>query len=148
MSVRIPFEYCTKFEEFFCNLDQSLAEMQLLTYGISISTLEEVFLKIGHLEDPTQALAIENLDKVNENIESGNELSLDETTLDDTCWTKTKAVMIRRLQTYKRSKKSLFMQIAAPLVIFFGTIYQKQFMSNFRDPSVIQDTSRLPEPLP
>jgi len=26
-----------------------------LSYGISISTLEEVFLKVGHLEDPTLA---------------------------------------------------------------------------------------------
>jgi hypothetical protein len=30
-----------------------LETLKITSYGISISTLEEVFLKVGHLDDPT-----------------------------------------------------------------------------------------------
>jgi len=39
------------FKVFFDDLDKNLKTLNLLCYGISITTLEEVFLKIGHGED-------------------------------------------------------------------------------------------------
>jgi hypothetical protein len=30
--------------------------LQIQSYGISITTLEEVFLKVGHLADPSKAI--------------------------------------------------------------------------------------------
>ena len=55
MTVRIPFEYCDRFASFFDEFDKIIGSLNVRSYGISISTLEEVFLKVGHLEDPTQA---------------------------------------------------------------------------------------------
>jgi ATP-binding cassette subfamily A (ABC1) protein 3 len=52
MTITIPQQYSTKFAEFFAEFDQSLEQLNIQSYGISISTLEEVFLKIGHLDDP------------------------------------------------------------------------------------------------
>ena len=37
-----------KFKHFFNSLDRDLEKLGLDSYGIGITTLEEVFLKIGH----------------------------------------------------------------------------------------------------
>jgi ATP-binding cassette, subfamily A (ABC1), member 3 len=60
MTIRIPLKYSSKFSEFFELFDQSLEQLGVLNYGISISTLEEVFLTIGHLDDPVDK-SIKNL---------------------------------------------------------------------------------------
>lgn len=52
MTVQIPHEYDNKFSRFFERFDQDLPKLQIRSYGISITTLEEVFLKVGHLDDP------------------------------------------------------------------------------------------------
>ena len=60
MTIQIPIEYAAKFGEFFKKLDQDLNSLKITSYGISISTLEEVFLKVGHLDDPSAAKPSEN----------------------------------------------------------------------------------------
>jgi ATP-binding cassette subfamily A (ABC1) protein 3 len=50
MSFKIPYAHAPKFKEFFALLDNSLSELKLRSYGISVTTLEEVFLKVGHGE--------------------------------------------------------------------------------------------------
>ena len=52
MTVQIPHEYDNKFAKFFERFDQELSKLKIRSYGISITTLEEVFLKVGHLDDP------------------------------------------------------------------------------------------------
>ena len=54
MIIIIPNHYQNLFSAFFDEFDTLLDKMNVLEYGISISTLEEVFLKVGHLEDPTK----------------------------------------------------------------------------------------------
>lgn len=53
MTIRIPQSYSYRFAQFFEKFDETLDDLQIQSYGISISTLEEVFLRIGHLEDPS-----------------------------------------------------------------------------------------------
>ena len=40
-----------KFKEFFTALDKDLVKLGYSSYGVGITTLEEVFLRIGHGED-------------------------------------------------------------------------------------------------
>ncbi|MCP5108440.1 MAG: ATP-binding cassette domain-containing protein [bacterium] len=47
---RLPFEETPKFPDLFGALDESKEETGIENYGISVTTLEEVFLKIGHME--------------------------------------------------------------------------------------------------
>jgi len=54
MIIIIPNHYQNLFSAFFDEFDTLLDKMNVLEYGISITTLEEVFLKVGHLEDPTK----------------------------------------------------------------------------------------------
>lgn len=51
MTMTIPAEYATRFPQFFQELDSSLEKLGIQSYGITISTLEEVFLKVGNLDD-------------------------------------------------------------------------------------------------
>jgi len=51
ISFQIPRENSSKFKEFFERFDQNLQRLQLRSYSVGITTLEEVFLKIGHGEE-------------------------------------------------------------------------------------------------
>lgn len=45
--------YSSHFKNFFTEFDQDLDKLDIESYGISITTLEQVFLKIGTLSDPS-----------------------------------------------------------------------------------------------
>ncbi len=51
---QIPSQSSQNFEKFFNHLDQNLSSLFVKSYGISVSTLEEIFLKVGHLDDPLE----------------------------------------------------------------------------------------------
>lgn len=42
------------FKDFFMELDKSLDDLHVRSYGVGITTLEEVFLRIGHGEPETE----------------------------------------------------------------------------------------------
>jgi ATP-binding cassette, subfamily A (ABC1), member 3 len=48
MTFQIPMSLSSKFKEFFENFDKNLEQLGIRSYGISITTLEEVFLRVGH----------------------------------------------------------------------------------------------------
>jgi len=51
ITIKIPEVYSNKFSTFFGEFDANLAQLKIRNYGISISSLEEVFMKIGNLDD-------------------------------------------------------------------------------------------------
>ena len=51
MTFRIPVYLTPKFKEFFAQFDKDLDELLIQSYGISVTTLEEVFLRIGGLSE-------------------------------------------------------------------------------------------------
>ena len=54
MTVQIPNSYSSKFKDFFEDFDNQLEDLGIQSYGISITTLEQVFLKIGNMDDPSE----------------------------------------------------------------------------------------------
>ncbi len=52
MTVQIPREYTALFKDFFTDFDNDLESLEIQTYGVSITTLEQVFLEIGHNPNP------------------------------------------------------------------------------------------------
>jgi ATP-binding cassette subfamily A (ABC1) protein 3 len=48
MTFQIPMSLSSKFKEFFTSFDQKLEDLGIRSYGISITTLEEVFLRVGN----------------------------------------------------------------------------------------------------
>ena len=53
---QIPKHLSEQFSKFFVDFEYAQSELGVESYSLSISTLEEVFLRIGHLEDPSSAL--------------------------------------------------------------------------------------------
>ena len=51
ITYQLPLAVSSKFKDFFASLDKDLATLGLGSYGVRITTLEEVFLSIGHGED-------------------------------------------------------------------------------------------------
>jgi ATP-binding cassette subfamily A (ABC1) protein 3 len=59
MTFQLPTESSSLFKDFFNELDNNLDNLGIRSYGVGITTLEEVFLKIAeHPED----LEVENFD--------------------------------------------------------------------------------------
>ena len=62
LTYRLPFEQTATFSKLFDRLDEEKEKLNIKSYGISVTTLEEVFLKIGHDEG-------DNIDEPSENEE-------------------------------------------------------------------------------
>jgi len=45
---QIPGRASSKFKDFFNSLDSSLTKLNIGSYGVTVTTLEQIFLKIGH----------------------------------------------------------------------------------------------------
>jgi hypothetical protein len=56
LTIQVPNEYVDKFSTFFAAFEENLYGLGIESYGITLSTLEDVFLKIGHSLDPIAAL--------------------------------------------------------------------------------------------
>lgn len=51
----MPTSSSKQFKNFFQEFDKSLDKLGIRSYGVGITTLEEVFLKIGHGEEIEEA---------------------------------------------------------------------------------------------
>lgn len=51
ITFQIPVEYSPNFKQFFHDFDINLEKLGVASYGISITTLEEVFLAVGDGRD-------------------------------------------------------------------------------------------------
>ena len=60
MTVQIPREYTYLFKDFFSDFDSDLEHLEIQSYGIAVTTLEQVFLEIGHQTNPQPKIPGEN----------------------------------------------------------------------------------------
>jgi len=61
MTIQIPQKYSKNFVNFFEKFDKDLDHLGIESYGITISTLEEVFLKVGNLDDKAAPSIVEDV---------------------------------------------------------------------------------------
>lgn len=54
LTFQIPMAESDKFAEFFTDLDSNIEKLRIKSYGVSVTTLEEVFLKVGHQVEDDQ----------------------------------------------------------------------------------------------
>ena len=85
VTYQIPQNESNRFEEFFTDLDASLGKLRIKSYGVGVTTLEEVFLKVGkedeesrpslnYTENPQNKptyTGIQNFDEEDEEINEG-----------------------------------------------------------------------------
>ena len=134
-----------------------------MSYGISMTTLEEVFLKVnGELEEDDQeptkedrgslqrnseeeGVLISDERKTNENI-AGQGLSSENLVGHGTLWQSVKALIIKRFNIYKRDKCGLCCELIVPVIlVLFGLgLLQIPFLKD--SASFTLDTSAYPSP--
>ena len=51
ITYQLPTGSSSQFKQFFADFDENLDKLGIRSYSVGITTLEEVFLKIGHGED-------------------------------------------------------------------------------------------------
>lgn len=67
LTVQLPFQSSTMFERLFMDLDDALDEVGIRSYGMSVTTLEEVFLKVA---SGSHAFVTKEKLKKDQNVES------------------------------------------------------------------------------
>jgi ATP-binding cassette subfamily A (ABC1) protein 3 len=138
LSITVPPEYSGKFDNFFSQLDNDLGKLNVRSYGVQISTLEQVFLQIGHLENPEEILdmpdpAMQSAQRSiiqpkanfidNEKVEVYN---LEKSEKDVSFISNLKAVLIKRANIYKRNRRSFLFETLIPsLIILCGVAISK-----------------------
>lgn len=135
--VQIPFTESAKFPHMFREFDQNGSYYGVQNYAISVTTLEEVFLKVGEnqqLKEPDSDVPNpEKLTKIHEIMKrSGEQAEMSDLQV---YFRHTYALLMKRFNHYKRDRMSLLFQVFLPcLFVMFGLIIQKTvFKTTFHE---------------
>lgn len=90
--------------------------LQIESYGISISTLEEVFLKVGHLDDKNAGSLIDDQPGLEKEKPLFN-MKDNQNELDTSFWSNFTAILYRKTQNYKRNKRGFFSDTVVPALL-------------------------------
>jgi ATP-binding cassette subfamily A (ABC1) protein 3 len=149
VTYQVPTDYNSKFKEFFVLFDSKLEELSVHSYGITVTTLEEVFLKAGE-ENHTELLK----EVANDNLVK--EQDPDQGLIDDysivdksegNCCTNMKAMCMKRGMLQRRQTKNLLSEVLLPVVfVILGiTITQIQFFKDSPSRSLLTNLFPLPQ---
>lgn len=116
-------------------MDKNLSSLNIKSYGISVSTLEEIFLKIGHLDDPLSIwrAPILSADTPIIGLSADNEKAKADLLFFDKAYTSTErdlsfssnlsVSLKKRYWIYKHNKKSIFTETVYPAaVMIYGVL--------------------------
>eukprot|EP00808_Paulinella_micropora_P011872 g18625.t1 len=77
ITYRLPFQASPKFEALFNQMDEDTAGLGIQSYGVSVTTLEEVFLKVGNDEEAQTAEDKAQTRRLSQELEHTRRLSLE-----------------------------------------------------------------------
>ena len=88
MTIQIPRQYTNRFKDFFSDFDNDLIQLDIQSYGVSVTTLEQVFLEIGNdpnpqpkildiEDDPVEAASLPPIESTIEHISQESENSIE-----------------------------------------------------------------------
>lgn len=141
----IPNEYASKFSHFFEGFDSSLKQLGISSYGISLSTLEEVFLKVGKLDEDKNAGG--KTPEMNESaIAEAASFNMAESQLDTSFLNNFQAMMYQRIMDYKRNKKLFFTSVIVPAMLLILGMGLAKIDRIESSPSRLQTPDRLTMP--
>ena len=145
LKFQLPVESAHKFQKIFKTLEDDKNILGIQTFGVSLTTLEEVFLKVAHLGDP--GLAIKQTSNIYETemqeqkikekqddvIHDINNKELKDLQIKSGMFAMHfKALLKKRMIYFRKDIKGLFCELFIPMmVVLLGLALTKiQFMSN------------------
>ena len=134
ISFQLSLDSVSKFKDLFDGLDNKLDELNINSYGISITTLEEVFLRVAenddvHRHEFEKKPTLENYEKIDNfdinsiKINPGFKLF---------CM-HFKALIKKRINYFKRDKKGWVAEVILPIFIIFLGLILTQTSTTFVD---------------
>ncbi|CAI2385685.1 unnamed protein product [Moneuplotes crassus] len=149
----LPKDSTHMFPEFFKEFDNRLGELRISSYGVSMTTLEEVFLKVENSGKGEDEKAIERIKKrMTSEYNPDEEYTISKEQVEGNisifflhCW----ALLIKRFTLTKRNIKGLFMDIFVPFVLilsgtWFATVgFYKDSPKRILEPSLFPLDQRI-----
>ncbi|KAN0018400.1 hypothetical protein ACTFIU_011016 [Dictyostelium citrinum] len=116
ISFRLPTASLPVFSKFFKEFDDNLTNFHIDSYGISVTTLEEVFLKIGTDIDTDVSIA----DDSNGGEELKRAIAVSSTGIKSK--QQLKGLLIKRIKTSSKDLKAFLLSLILPLLVIIGSI--------------------------
>jgi len=110
--IQLPVERVGKFAEMFKSMESKQKELGILTYGVSVTTLEEVFLNVAkHVNSITKPAVLPG----DEELSKFDLIKERETNSLKNFWVQFLALLWKRFITIKRDKRGLLLELAVPI---------------------------------
>ncbi len=159
LSYRMPLTASRMFPDMFREVDSKKDYYSVVNYGVSVTTLEEVFLRVGRPDQekgPTRDMSTRALmnattalqqkagamggpedEELNLALRVEQELARSDT---EVCLRHFKALFMKRVHYSKRDKKALCFQLAIPVLFLIFGFAILQIPTNFTFPRYYMDT--------
>jgi len=119
LSVQLPVETMPRFRELFDGLDRNMEEFKLESYGVSVTTLEQVFLNVAHLLNEKDKIVQKEAKSSLK--EEGNQEEGIPVKRMESSWKLSaiqfRALLVKRFHYFKRDKKGIFLEVLLPVVM-------------------------------
>jgi len=125
VALQLPLETAPKFQKLFDELDKNLEKLRVSTYGISVTTLEEVFLNVAKVTTPEKHFHKEETAGQPSEEDGLNEFDIRKDGMKGK-WeifrTHFAALVVKRVQYFKRDKRGLVCEIVLPILMIIAGI--------------------------
>ncbi|KAG6615637.1 ABC transporter A family member 1 [Phytophthora cinnamomi] len=118
IAFQLPLHSSASFASMFAAMDLQLQTLGLLSYGVSVTTLEEVFIKVAELADENNQHTLGNIARANSSESAGNYQACDELIMTEPVFkTHLRALLLKRFRYAKRDRKALIYIAALPVLL-------------------------------
>ncbi|KAG7390389.1 ATP-binding cassette sub- A member 12 [Phytophthora pseudosyringae] len=117
IAFQLPLHSSSRFAAMFAEMDRQLQTLGLLSYGVSVTTLEEVFIKVAELGDETHQHTLGNNARTN-NRESSEYQPCDEIVTSTPMFSiHLRALLLKRFRYARRDKKTIVYSALLPVLL-------------------------------
>lgn len=147
LAFQLPLAELPNFKKLFLGLDNRMQELNIASYGISITTLEEVFLRVAEGSAHKGADKFQKADTQKEEIDDFDLAAVKIKSKLALFFVHFWAVFVKRLQYFKRDKKGLVCEILMPCAIVAVGLCITFIQFLYESPPLIMSPEILPLPV-
>eukprot|EP00644_Phytophthora_capsici_P001766 jgi/Phyca11/533489/estExt2_fgenesh1_pg.C_PHYCAscaffold_140069 len=145
IAFQLPLASSSKFASMFADMDDNLQTLGLLSYGVSVTTLEEVFIKVAEADDHGNQHTLGNRGRSETPASSprSSDAGIPEQP-GSFFMTHLWALFLKRFRYAKRDKKMIFYSLALPVILLLvglGLLQGTSFTKN--DPNLPLTTDKF-----
>ncbi|KAJ8535329.1 hypothetical protein ON010_g13409 [Phytophthora cinnamomi] len=138
IAFQLPQKSSPMFSAMFTEMDNNLAKLGLLSYGISATTLEEVFIKVAEADDENHQHTLGQRVRPGDN-EAASGVVLQTSGL---FFSHLRALLLKRFHHAKREKKMIIYTTFYPILLLLaGLVILKSSSTTSDDPNLVLNTN-------